>query len=359
MRYWEICESKWWDNEPTIRLYHGTSSAFIDHVKEHGLRPPKEDLLEYALEVLEAYIPRSEWTDKLIENVREHAARTEMGRVGDRGSVLYFFPESKSVEGYARSYAKHGGEIAYDVYNSACMHLSDPDISWKEFKANPPIKPRFHDGSPVVVEVEVPKSWCLTDYAFDEFRSRMTAAWNEGKAFARKFPTLEDFLDDVLDNREIRIGKTIPPHMIVSIREVTDDAITEKVEMVSWHSDTLTDTRTWRNPSVREVQSAMEASRHSVLRGYVTEGGDLLVWDAYDASHEDMAVLSGDGSIYEPIIIARSAELLQTESDWDHGQVFRAERGGFYLLGDFPIKDSMRVQSVFGRLEHLSTMTRT
>jgi hypothetical protein len=364
MRYWELTESKWWDKEPTVRLYHGTSSELVHHIREHGLQPPKDDLLEYALDVLESYIPREDWTDELIRNVQEHAARTEMGRKGDRGSVLYFFSDPEAVEGYARSYAKHGGEIAYDVYNSACMFLSDPDISWKEFKANPPLQPRWVTGKPIVVEVEVPKSWCLSDIDFEEFKARMMTAWDEGKTFARKFPSPEAFLDNAFENREIRIARTIPPEMIISVREVEVTPLNEKVEMIGWGHRDIPDVRAWRNPRLPELMGALEISRQKCLRGLIEyRSGDMLVWDAYDASHEDIAALTGldpyDDLSYEPFIMARSEGEIASESDWLDGLIYRTERGGFYLLGDAELSGCSRVEALFGQLFPVSEINRT
>jgi hypothetical protein len=219
MRFREITEEKWWDNEPTIRLFHGTSSVFVGHIREHGLRPPKQDILEYALEVLEHYVPRAEWTDELLHNVKEHAARVEYGRVGDRGSVIYTFTRGEDVEGYATAYAQHGGEIAADVYTSACMFRSDPDISWREFKANPPFPPRFADAKPIVVEVEVPKSWCIFNRDPEEIKRNVESRWH---LIQQRDPgvSMADFLDDIYKNTEVRISRVVPPEMIRSIRVI-------------------------------------------------------------------------------------------------------------------------------------------
>jgi hypothetical protein len=227
MRYREIMEGKWWDNEPTITLFHGTSSAFLDSIKTNGLSPPSEDLRAYAYKILAQYIPKEKWKPKLLKMVDEHAARIgSIGRSGDRGAVLYFFTELSASKGYARSYAQHGGEIAADVYNCASIFLK-PNYSVMDLIENPPIKPRFLDAKPIVIEVEVPKSWCLMDVNIEELKNRAKIAWDNDERWTKKYKSLEDLFKGMFDRREIRVARTIPPEMITKIHY--SDKLSENV----------------------------------------------------------------------------------------------------------------------------------
>jgi hypothetical protein len=361
MRYREIAEGKWWDNEPTITLYHGTSSAFVEHIREHGLRAPKDDLLEYALDVLAEYIPRGEWTDALVKHVKEHAARIEMGRAGDRGAVIYCFTEAQAVEGYARSYAKHGGEIAYDVYNAACQFRSPEDISWRELKENPPFPPRYHDAKPVVVGIEVPKSWCHFSIDPEHMKTRLQQAWDEGKKWAREEGSIEALYDSVYDEREVRVGQSVPVSMVRSITEISAEELHEKVEMISWPT-TRPDLKTWKNPSMQEVMAALESSRHQCLRGLVDVHSDTLyVWDAYMATHGEVCQMVGIAYDYEDenyiFVLGREANSVVQQSDWTQGEVYRTEKGGFYVMvPDEYILRSRRIGSLFGKLFFVGSM---
>lgn len=216
MRYRDLIESgKWWDDGSTIRLYHGTSSQFIDHIREQGLQTPSEDLVAYALKVLEYYIPREQWTDDLVKDIEQGAARMEAGRSGDRGAVVFCFTDSENVEGYAKSYAEHGGEIAYDVFMRACMFVAPRDVSWHFFKTNLPLKPRFEAATPIVVEIEVPKAWCVFDTDLVRLRRGLDSRYVEGTVMGPIY-------DKALLNREVRVQRSVPPEMIKSIRVVEE-----------------------------------------------------------------------------------------------------------------------------------------
>lgn len=222
MREWIniVTEGKWWDDSPTMTLYHGTTSALVDSIREHGLRHPKDSIEEYALDILARYIPRERWTDELIKDVTDHAIRPT-SRTGDFGAVIYCFAEPAGAAGYARTYAAHGGEIACDVHRIAALFLAPKNLSWLEFRADEFITPRFADAKPMVVEIEVPKSWCVTAFDLARYRQDMIDKWNSGAEWTRReASTLEEFLNRVFDRREVRVTRPVPPEMIVSIEPV-------------------------------------------------------------------------------------------------------------------------------------------
>lgn len=228
-RYIDLMESsspsfgKWWDDGSTIRLFHGTSSAFQNDILEKGLSPPREDLRSYALDVLREYIPEKEWTSDLLNSVDDHAVRMMGGRRGDRGPVLYFLTAPPIL--YARSYARLGGEIASDVYTCACLFRSEQsgDDTWFRKGLNPPLQPRFPDAHGVIVEVEVPKDWCIFNQPLEGLKSRLTKAWNDGAEWTRQDAnSLEELFDETFDGAEVRIGRTIPPEIIRSIKSVDE-----------------------------------------------------------------------------------------------------------------------------------------
>lgn len=217
-----LFEGKWWERTPTITLYHGTSSALEPLIRYHGLCPPSQELRAYALDVLREYVPEDQWDDELLRHINDHAIRAHGGRAGDRGPVLYCFTDAGAVEGYAKSYAKHGGEIAHDVYESVCSWLGDPNETLRQRISRPrPITPRFEDGEPIVVEIEVPREWCLFDVDPEAVLKGATTAWNKGIDWATDdCDSLEDLLDEVFDRREVRVDRTVRPEMIKSIRRL-------------------------------------------------------------------------------------------------------------------------------------------
>lgn len=217
-----LTEAKWWEDKPTITLYHGTSSALIPALKKDGLLPPK-DVATYAFDILEEYVPRSEWTEELIQFVNEHAVRYRGGRSGDRGSVIYCSPEPKSPSGYARSYADHGGEIAYDVWQAACLHVA-PELSLRDMKTNPPLPPRWKGAKPIIVQIEVPKEWCIFNQDADALRDRLTQIYHDKTyKYASQYDSLAAFLDDALDDTEVRVKQAVPPSMIIGFLDALPD----------------------------------------------------------------------------------------------------------------------------------------
>lgn len=234
----DLFEEKWWDDQDLIRLYHGTSSALLDLIHKEGLQPPVKQLDEYALEILEEYIPRDEWTDKLIDEVHQHAARISGGRAGDSGQVIFCMAAKDGPNGYATSLAEHGGEIARDVYEVACMfelrkrHPNLDDMPYQEYKQmKPPLAPRFANAHGVVLDLLVPKDWCLFYINPKQMKANIDKAHEEGKSFAtpEEGQTMADVYDEIFDNREIRITRTVPPEMIVGVHAAVKESLHENV----------------------------------------------------------------------------------------------------------------------------------
>jgi hypothetical protein len=205
-----LCESDWWDDSPTVRLYHGTSSANVPDIQKNGMRPI--DVSGFMADYANSLIPsdqQSEWLRGVLDrlHVRDGSVRS-----GDRGNVLYFFTEPSEVAGYARSYAQHGAELAADVLSYVNAERKDDGL--------PPLPPRFPDGKPVIIEVEIPKDWCLWSIDPTTQRTKVIRAWETNADWAKRFPSLEDALKRAMRRVEVRVPRPIPPEMIASIRPV-------------------------------------------------------------------------------------------------------------------------------------------
>lgn len=222
MRLIDLHEGKWFDDSGTLTLYHGTSSQFLDVIKRDGLKAPQDNLDAYAEEILSAYVPREQWTPEFLRDIHEKCLRIRYSVRGQDGREnLYLCSQPESPTGYAQSYAAHGGEIAYTIWQTACMFvLRDrlDDMTWKEFKNNPPLRPRFEGAKPVLLTVEVPREWARFHQDIAELKRRLTYQWEAGERYAKKFATFDDFADDVLDQAEVRIAHTIPWSMITDVK---------------------------------------------------------------------------------------------------------------------------------------------
>lgn len=225
MRLSELFETKWWDDTPMIRLYHGTSSMLLPLIQTEGLRPPIKQTDEYAFDVLEEYIPKHQWDDELVRAVRERAGRALGGRGGDSGQVIFCMTTMEGPTGYAKSLAEHGGEIASDVYRIACYREQvkvDPNVeelSLRDYSDLPqPFAPRYAGGRPIVLELLVPKKWCLFNNDLDRMKANIATARAEERKWA--MGNIEDVYDDIFDNREVRINQVVPPSMIVKVHQV-------------------------------------------------------------------------------------------------------------------------------------------
>lgn len=217
MRYNELSEGKWWEDDDTITLYHGTSSALIPDIKKDGLVPPPGDLEEYFEELFQHYfkqVPSEEQHFYTRDTVRHRVIepRTGSWRTSARdenfGSVLYFHLTEGRAATYAKSYAKHGGEIAWHV--------------WKELGGEQhEIPPRFADAHPIVITAEIPKAWVKHGFngPFDEVADRLRKIWIEKYEDGPNQMSWEEFVDDV--DTEVRVGNTVPYSMITNIKDVT------------------------------------------------------------------------------------------------------------------------------------------
>jgi hypothetical protein len=199
-----------WGDGPTVILYHGTSSEFAAEILQNGLQFPKETLEEFAMEVLRDYVGEESMTEYLIKKIVPYASRTALGRHGERGKSIFCKNSAEGVAGYAESYATHGGEIAYDVWNLLCIEMVDPETTVREMKTNPPILPRFANGKPIIVKIEVPREWC----SFDLDTTRMVAHVQEKNEDPEK---VQQILKKITANTEVRVTKPIPTSMIISL----------------------------------------------------------------------------------------------------------------------------------------------
>ncbi len=226
----DLVEShKWWDDSDTIRLFHGTSSALLPLIETEGLKPPQKHLLEYTHDILEEYIPRDDWTPALLKRIEHEAARHFGGRAGESGQVIFCMTDMEGPSGYARSLFEHGGEIARDVYHIACdfyMEKSHPgirhELSYTEYKrvlaAEAPLKPRFHDAQPVVIEMVIPKAWCQFSLDLDRLKATIIRQREEGNPNWQG--PLAELLDDVFDNKEVRVSRTVPVDLIKNLHKI-------------------------------------------------------------------------------------------------------------------------------------------
>jgi len=80
--------------------------------------------------------------------------------------------------------------------------------------------PRYAGAMPVIIEVEIPKDWCIWRQPIDRLRDRMFIVWDEQTADAREFDNRDAFLADVMWREEARVARPVPPEMITAICEV-------------------------------------------------------------------------------------------------------------------------------------------
>jgi hypothetical protein len=219
-------QGKWWDDGDTIRLYHGTSERVLGDILRDGLRPPTADIEGYALEILDEYIPRANWTDNLLGIVRQLAVNYRSRKYtvpiedAERhtktfGSVVYATCGYGAAASYAQGYARHGGEIACDVWNAACAILH-PERSRSTLDPSVYLRPRWPDAKPVVIEFEIPKTEVVCDAAeggLAAYAQRIRRAYESpaGERHRAKHASFEAFADSVLERKEFRIARTIRP----------------------------------------------------------------------------------------------------------------------------------------------------
>lgn len=220
-----MTEEKWYDRGDHIRLFHGTSSFFKDSFEQSGISPPNEDLMEYAKEILSQYLDRSRWTPRLLEEIEKGAARHFGGRHGENGAVIYCMTNFNGPRDYAISLYQHGGEIAKDVYDIACRHVyreKHPEeyetMTFSEWRhAEKPFEPRYASARPMVCEILIPKDWCIWNFDIRHAKENIIRYREEGHPVWPKDEPLEDQLDDMTSDAEVRIAKVIPPENIVKL----------------------------------------------------------------------------------------------------------------------------------------------
>ncbi len=223
-------EGEWWDDGQTVTLFHGTSSALLPAIKRDGLLPPPDDLAAFVRTVLTTILPNeAEWPPGFLEyEIKRHQGSRSIQDRHVGGRSLFFFPHDGDVDGaapncarYARSYAQHGGEIAYAVWR----HLADLYV---DAKREPP-PPRWPHGKPVVLTVEVPKQWCNWNTDLEGMRERLYRFWQDGNPNffdddSEPYEQFDDLLRDVMKDREVQIARAIPNHMITAVRYVDASA---------------------------------------------------------------------------------------------------------------------------------------
>lgn len=209
----DLFEGRWWDDSPTVTLYHGTSSALVPAIRAEGLRPLPDDLRPLVAEVLRDIM--GEVPPGLLDRALAYAERRRPrgdGVIGPKRSALYFYTKAKDVRGYAIGYATIGGEMASDIGNFLYHEGIIP---------RPPH--RWPDAQPVIIEVEVPKAWVIPN-DFDRMKRVLTAHWDQrNPIYTNGFASLEDMLDEEMERHEMRVARPIPPEMITRIFLARDD----------------------------------------------------------------------------------------------------------------------------------------
>lgn len=208
MRARSLYESKWWEfDEPTITLYHGTSSVFTDTIYEEGLKPRDFDLTEHVEEILEDYKDVLPKDPHDLKRLRDYIQQTTIdyrqNRLNqDRRAALYFYAEPSRVALYAESYAQHGGEIAYEVWKAITHITGDKNL---------PI--RWESAKPIIVKVDIPREWVKTHRDLKDIYNNVRKNW-------QGVGSLEEYLDDFATHFEIFINEPVPPHMIKDIKQI-------------------------------------------------------------------------------------------------------------------------------------------
>src|SRR5690606_28763613 len=152
--------------------------------------------------ILEQYVARRDWTKALLGELERHALATRMSRSG-LGSVIYTLTSRERALAYAKSYADHGGEIAYLVWQTACH--------WSGRK----LLPRYAGAEPVVLELAVPRDWVRWTMDTDALRHRLLRMWDEDPDSRTEFGSFAAFAQDATDMLEARIAQVIPADRIL------------------------------------------------------------------------------------------------------------------------------------------------
>lgn len=219
MNFRNWLEQRWYEFKDTVTLYHGTSSALIANLQTEGLKPPEENLEEFALRILKLYKvrpskPLMEWIHRYSLSLRANSSQ----HVHRTANVVYLAPKFKEAKGYAVSYYKYGGEMASEIWRAINVHKSKQR---KLPKMEPIVPPIYDNAHPVVVEVAVPFQWMKTYHNLEEKYRRALTYWESMKDWYAKHTddvrTVDDFLNKEISDFEVRVEEAIPPSMIKQI----------------------------------------------------------------------------------------------------------------------------------------------
>lgn len=208
MRWCEITEQRLFDDSNSVKLYHGTSSLLIDDIRKHGLLRPAQEFETYVYDMLERIVPRDQWNDELMDMIRDSVFnyRTVGSMMGTPRHALYFHTSPERVAGYARSYAEHGGEIAYNLWQAAKIVHGEDEVS-----------KRLTGGEPAVIEVTVPKAWVEIGHELDDMKMRLDKLWQDEQD---DYNSWEEFIDDISEDFEVRVKKDVPASMVTDVIKV-------------------------------------------------------------------------------------------------------------------------------------------
>lgn len=207
-------EQKWREFKDTVILYHGTSSAYIPIIQTEGLKPPQENLEEYALKILKQY---TEPTPELIEFVKKHIISTRTDTpIHKISSVIYLVPEFQQAANYAKSYYQQGGEIAFEIWRL----INARERKRKNLMDSEPISPIFKHAHPIVVEVTVPFKWMKTYHNLSERHKSALDGWEAYAKSSGDYTDVNDFIDREISGFEVRVEETIPYSFVKAIHDI-------------------------------------------------------------------------------------------------------------------------------------------
>lgn len=199
-------DKEWYLFGETVVLYHGTSSALLNIIKTEGIKPPEENLEEYALRLVQRYIknPPPELLKKIESNALSFRKDNKFHKTSN---VIYLDGSFKEAQTYAEHYFKYGGEIAYTIWRECAAWLKQD------------IRPMYDSSHPIVVEVEIPWKWMET-YIGDlkEKYRKLINVWRQWDH--KHHDTFSDFLKTNVQPMEVRVRHPIAPRMIRQIHDI-------------------------------------------------------------------------------------------------------------------------------------------
>jgi len=214
-------EGFWWKLEDTTTLYHGTSSAFLNDIKTDGLLPPKDEFEKYAEDIANFYLNAlnitGELRNEILNEVQERSVKYRTRHGKEYSSVIYFTPRFEQAASYAKSYAEHGGEISYDIWDLV-----------KVYSGLTPPK-RFVGNKPIVLTCEIPTNWLITPQPLPALVSRLSDIFNknyENNNPKDEYKNFDEFVEDSTAF-EVRVKNIVTPEMIKNITYVPPKRINE------------------------------------------------------------------------------------------------------------------------------------